>query len=99
MYKKKSFINDKKNSRGASGRTKSRASSTSRPTTKSRCNFCFLVTIRNGAYHVVNGAGDTVHTSHGQLSKDHINLFYSIASTADKKSMNEMNGGDVGAIE
>ena len=75
----------------------SRTSMTSRSTTKSCCNFFFLVTIRNGAFHIVNGAGDTVHTSHDQLSKDHINLSYSIASAADKHSMRQIHGGDVGA--
>ena len=47
-------------------------------------------------FHILNGAGDTVHTSHAQLSRYHIDLSYSVVSATEKQSMLQVLGGDVG---
>jgi hypothetical protein len=72
-FRRTSFNNDRKNSRGKDGKTMSRQVTTQRPVSRDcRCKFCFYVGVDSRGFFVVPGYGSNVHTHHVKLNTQEI---------------------------
>jgi len=72
-FRRTSFNNDRKNSRGKDGKTMSRQVTTQRPVSRDcRCKFCFYVGVDTRGFFVVPGYGSNVHTNHVKLNSQEI---------------------------
>ena len=72
-FRRTSFNNDRKNSRGKDGKTMSRQVTTQRPVSREcRCKFCFYVGVDSRGFFVVPGYGSNVHTHHVKLNTQEI---------------------------